>query len=43
MRYAESGLWTKEEVELAVECTKKIYGKIIPKLVLDGKIKSEDI
>ena len=42
-RYAKSGLWTKEEVKLAVECTREIYGKIIPKLVLDGKIKSEDI
>ena len=42
-RYAKSGLWTKEEVKLAVECTREIYGKIILKLVLDGKIKSEDI
>ncbi len=42
-RYAQSGLWTKEEAELAVQRAREIYEKVIPNLVLDGLISVRSI
>jgi HEPN domain-containing protein len=42
-RYAASNLWTAEQATVSVERASKIYMSIIPKLVLDGLIRSQDI
>lgn len=42
-RYAESGLWTEEQANLAIERAEEIYREIIPKLVLNGSISSKEI
>ncbi len=42
-RYAASSLWTEEQATISVERAGEIYKSIIPKLVLDGLIISQDI
>lgn len=42
-RYAASNLWTEEQATISVERAGEIYNSIIPKLVLDGLIRSQDI
>ena len=42
-RYAPSNLWTEEQATISVARASKIYMSIIPKLVLDGLILSQDI
>jgi len=42
-RYAASNLWTEEQATISVERAGEIYKSIIPKLVLDGLILSQDI
>jgi hypothetical protein len=42
-RYAASNLWTEEQATVSVERASEIYMSIIPKLVLDGLIRSQDI
>jgi len=42
-RYAKSGLWTESEAILAVRRAAEIYREIIPMLVLNGLISSQDI
>ena len=42
-RYFNSGLWTESEAKISVERAEEIYRRIIPKLVLNGLISSQDI
>lgn len=42
-RYARSGLWSKNEAELAVQIATEIHRDTILRLVLDGSVSSEDI
>ena len=42
-RYFNSGLWTESEATISVKCAEEIYRGIIPKLVLNGVISSQDI
>lgn len=42
-RYAESGLWSEEQANLAIERVEEIYREIIPQLVLNGSISSKEI
>jgi HEPN domain-containing protein len=42
-RYFKSGLWTESQAKTSVERAEEIYRGIIPKLVLNGVISSQDI
>ena len=42
-RYSKSGLWTQADAQSAVQRAEKIYMEIIPKLLLNGSISSQDI
>jgi hypothetical protein len=42
-RYAPSDLWNESEAGMAIERAEEIYLKIIPRLVLDGKISSREL
>ncbi|MGM3306585.1 HEPN domain-containing protein [Anabaena sp. WFMT] len=42
-RYSQSGRWNDVEAEEAVNRAEQIYNEVIPRLVLDGKISSENI
>jgi HEPN domain-containing protein len=42
-RYFKSGLWVEAEAENAVQRAEEIYREIIPELVLNGSISSQDI
>ena len=42
-RYAKSGLWNESEATLAVGRAAEIYHEIIPMLVLNGLLSSQDI
>ena len=42
-RYAASNLWTEEQATISFERAGEIYKSIIPKLVLDGLILSQNI
>jgi hypothetical protein len=42
-RYSQSGLWTQADAQTAVQRAEEIYREIIPKLVLNGSISSQDI
>jgi HEPN domain-containing protein len=42
-RYYQSGYWTEDQANSAVECAEEIYRDIIPRLVLNGYISSKDI
>jgi HEPN domain-containing protein len=42
-RYAKSGLWTESEATLAVQRAAEIYREIIPMLLLNSSISSQDI
>jgi HEPN domain-containing protein len=42
-RYFKSGLWTESQAKTSVERAEEIYREIIPKLVLNGLISSQDI
>jgi HEPN domain-containing protein len=42
-RYAESGLWAEADANTAVQRAGEIYREIIPNLVLNGAISSQDI
>jgi len=42
-RYYKSGLWAEAEAKTAVQRAEEIYREIIPKLVLNGSISSQDI
>lgn len=42
-RYSQSGLWAEADATTAVQRAEEIYREIIPKLVLNGSISSQDI
>jgi len=42
-RYCKSGLWNENEAKEAVERAAEIYNEIIPRLILDGRISSEEL
>ncbi|GAB4292017.1 MAG: hypothetical protein Fur0025_27450 [Oscillatoriaceae cyanobacterium] len=42
-RYAQSDLWNESQARSAVDRAEDIYLKIIPRLVLDGKISSKEL
>ncbi|NEP89265.1 MAG: HEPN domain-containing protein [Okeania sp. SIO2C2] len=42
-RYFNSGLWNEKEAKEAVQRAAEIYNEIIPRLILDGKISSEEL
>lgn len=42
-RYAQSDLWNESEASEAINLPEEIYLKIIPRLVLDGKISSREL
>lgn len=42
-RYCKSGLWTESQAKTSVERAEEIYREIIPELVLNGLISSQDI
>lgn len=42
-RYSQSGLWAEADAKSAVQRAEEIYREIIPKLVLNGSISSQDI
>ncbi|NEN92268.1 MAG: HEPN domain-containing protein [Okeania sp. SIO3H1] len=42
-RYFRSDLWNEKEATDAVERAAEIYNEIIPRLILDGRISSEEL
>ncbi len=42
-RYSKCGLWAEAEARTAVQRAEEIYREILPKLVLNGSISSQDI
>lgn len=42
-RYFKSDLWNESEATNAVERAAEIYNEIIPRLILDGRISSEEL
>ncbi|GAX36596.1 HEPN domain-containing protein [Nodularia sp. NIES-3585] len=42
-RYSKTGLWAEAEARNAVQRAEEIYREILPKLVLNGSISSQDI
>jgi HEPN domain-containing protein len=42
-RYAKSGLWNQTQAQEAVNRAEQIYQEVIPKLILDGILSSEEL